>query len=48
MSYALTFIGGAMFGGLFCVVMMCCFIVSGQESRREEKYFDGQDSSDGV
>ena len=34
MLYVLSFAGGAAFG----VVMMCCFIVSGQESRREEKY----------
>ena len=34
MLYVLSFAGGAIFG----VVMMCCFIVSGQESRMEEKY----------
>ena len=49
MGYVLTFIGGAMFGGLFCVVMMCCFIVSGEESRREEKRLNGeQNQSNGI
>lgn len=49
MGYVLTFIGGTMFGGLFGVVTMCCFIVSGQESRREEKHLNGeQNQSDGV
>lgn len=49
MGYALTFIGGAICGGVFSVVMMCCFIVSGEESRREEKYLNGkQNQSDGV
>lgn len=48
MSYVLTFVGGAMFGGLCGVVMMCCCVISGEESRREEKYLDGQNSSDGV
>lgn len=49
MAYILTFIGGAMFGGLCGVITMCCFIVSGKESRREEKYLNGkQNQSDGV
>lgn len=48
MGYVLTFIGGAMFGGLCGVVTMCCCIISGEESRREEKYLNGkQDQSDG-
>lgn len=32
MGYIFTFIGGGMFG----VVMMCLFVVSGNESRKEE------------
>ncbi|MBR5614875.1 MAG: DUF3789 domain-containing protein [Clostridia bacterium] len=45
MLYVLSFAGGAIFG----VVMMCCFIISGQESREEEKYLNGkQNQSDGV
>ena len=45
MWYILSFVGGAAFG----VVMMSCFIISGQESRREEKYLNGkQNQSDGI
>ena len=45
MLYVLAFAGGAAFG----VVMMCCFIVSGQESRMEEKYLNGeQNQGDGL
>ena len=45
MLYVLSFAGGAAFG----VVMMCCFIVSGQESRMEEKYLNGeQNQGDGL
>ena len=45
MLYVLTFAGGAIFG----VVMMCCFIISGQESRMEEKYLNGeQNQGDGL
>lgn len=45
MLYVLSFVGGAIFG----VVMMCCFIVSGQESRMEEKYLNGeQNQGDGL
>ena len=45
MLYVLSFAVGAAFG----VVMMCCFIISGQESREEEKYLNGkQNQSDGV
>lgn len=38
MSYVLTFISGAVFG----VATLCCFIVSGKESKREEKYLNGE------
>lgn len=45
MGYILSFIGGGVVG----VVMMCCFIVSGQESRREEmRDADGQNKCDGL
>ena len=45
MLYVLTFAGGAIFG----VVMMCCFIIRGQESRMEEKYLNGeQNQGDGL
>lgn len=37
MSYVLTFIGGAMVGCLLGVVAMCCCIVSGRCSRKEEE-----------
>lgn len=43
MSHILTFIGGAMFGGLVGVVTMCCCVVSGNESRREEERLNGND-----
>lgn len=42
MSHTLTFISGAMFGGLMGVAAMCCFIISGRESRTEEKYLNGK------
>ena len=42
MSYVLTFIGGVTIGEVFGVVTMCCFIVSGEESKREEKYLNGK------
>ena len=49
MAYVLTFLGGAMCGGIISTVMMCCFIVSGRESREEEKYLNGkQNQSDGI
>lgn len=48
MGYVLTFLGGAVFGGLCGVVTMCCCIISGEESRKEEKYLDGKNTSDGV
>ncbi len=35
-SHILTFIGGLMVGGGFGVVIMCCMLISGQESRKEE------------
>lgn len=43
MSHILTFIGGAMLGGLVGVVTMCCCVVSGNESRREEERLNGND-----
>ena len=49
MSYVLTFIGGAMFGGLCGIIVMSCFIIGGRESRREEKCLNGeQNQSDGI
>lgn len=45
MSHILSFIGGALLGGVLGVVMMCCFIVSGEESRREEKYLGGKQNT---
>ena len=38
MRYLLNFIGGMLFGSVVSVGMMCCFITSGHESRKEEKY----------
>ena len=38
MSHLLIFLGGGI-----GVVTMCCFIVSGQESRTEEKYLNGKE-----
>lgn len=49
MAYVLTFIGGAIFGGLCGIIVMSCFLISGEESRREEKYLNGeQNQSDGI
>lgn len=49
MAYVLTFIGGTIFGGLCGIIVMSCFIISGEESRREEKYLNGeQNQSDGI
>ncbi len=49
MAYVLTFIGGAMFGGLCGIIVMSCCIISGEESRREEKHLNGeQNQSDGI
>ncbi len=42
MAYILTFIGGMTIGGLITVVLMCCFIISGKESREEEKHLNGE------
>lgn len=43
MSHILMFLGGLFLGGGIGVVTMCCFIVSGQESRKEEKYLNGKE-----
>lgn len=49
MGYVLTFIGGAMFGGLCGIIVMSCCIISGEESRLEEKRLNGkQNQSDGI
>lgn len=49
MGYVLTFIGGAMFGGLCGIIVMSCCIISGEESRREEKRLNGeQNQSNGI
>ena len=42
MSYVLTFIGGVTIGAVFGVAPLFCFIVSGKESKREEKYLNGE------
>lgn len=43
MSHILMFLGGLFLGGGIAVVAMCCFIVSGHESRKEEKYLNGKE-----
>ena len=43
MSHLLIFLGGLFLGGGIGVVTICCFIVSGQESRTEEKYLNGKE-----
>ncbi len=48
MGYILTFIGGVFLGSLVSVGAMCCFIVSGNESRKEEKMNNGQDKGVNV
>lgn len=49
MGYALTFIGGAFLGSVLSIGFMCCFIVSGEESRKEEiRDANGQNQSDGL
>lgn len=42
MDYILTFFGGMTIGGLITVVLMCCFILGGKESREEEKHLNGE------
>ena len=44
MKYILMFAGGVIFG----LVMMCCFIVSGQESGEEECTNGKQNHGDGL
>lgn len=43
MSRILMFLDGLFLGGGIGVVAMFCFIVSGQESRNEEKYLNGKE-----
>ena len=46
LGYLFTFMGGSMFGGLCGVIIMCLMQISGEESRREEKYeFERQGQS---
>ena len=48
MGYALTFIGGAMFGGFIGMIVLCC-IIGGKESEGEEESYAGeQNQSDGL
>jgi len=49
MGYVLSAIGGAFFGSVLSIGLMCCFIVSGEESRKEEMR-DGsrKNTSDGF
>ena len=48
--HILSFAGGVLFGSVVSVATMCCVIVSGQESKKEEKYLNGneQNKSNGV
>lgn len=41
-SHILTFAGGVLFGSVVSVATMCCVIVSGQESKKEEKHLNGE------
>lgn len=40
MLYMITFLGGAMLGGIFGVFTMCMMIQAGQADDREEEWFD--------
>ena len=42
MLYVITFLGGAMLGGIFGVFTMCMMTAAGQADDREEKWFDDQ------
>lgn len=42
MLYVITFLGGAMLGGIFGVFTMCMMIQAGQSDDREERWFDGR------
>ena len=37
LSHIISFGAGLFLGGIISVVFMCCFIISGHESRQEEK-----------
>lgn len=41
MLYVITFLGGAMLGGIFGVFTMCMMIQAGQADDREERWFYG-------
>lgn len=45
MLYVITFIGGAMLGGIFGVFTMCMMIQAGQADDREEAWFDDEHRS---
>ena len=47
-SYILTFAGGVLFGSVVSVATMCCVIVSGKESKEEEKYLNGEEQNEGT
>ena len=42
MLYVITFLGGAMLGGIFGVFTMCMMIQAGQADEREERWFDDE------
>lgn len=42
MFYVITFLGGAMLGGIFGVFTLCMMIQAGQADDREEAWFDDE------
>ena len=42
MLYVITFLGGAMLGGIFGVFTMCMMMAAGQADEREERWFDDE------
>lgn len=42
MLYVITFLGGAMLGGIFGVFTLCMMIQAGQADDREEAWFDDE------
>ena len=45
MLYVITFLGGAMLGGIFGIFTMCMMIQAGQADDREEAWFDDEQRS---
>ena len=42
MLYMITFLGGAMLGGMVGIFTMCAMVAAGQADKREEEWFDDE------